>query len=196
MKQSPSAGHVDRLRNEIQVLKRLSHPHLVTVIGSFEDRSYFGILISPVADTDLSAFLEMRGDMGKSINEAREKLAYGGSVSIYNSVLMSFYGCLAEAFSFLHSKGVRHGDIKPQILLIKMNPDNVPPNHTSILLTDFGLARQRNVKTMTMTMSITTKGDFEDYTELYAPPEVINHKVCISLLPCYLRFIYTYVVLY
>lgn len=170
------------LRNEIQVLKRLSHRHLITIVGSFEDRKYFGILIAPVADMDLGVFLDMSKNMGPDDNESKCGSLYRNSLNLYKKVLMSFYGCLAEALKFLHSEGVTHRDIKPQNILVKIKPDSILLKDSNIYLGDFGLARQWNDESV----SGTTKGDIEDYTAMYAAPEVVDEVVCI-LISYYIR---------
>jgi serine/threonine protein kinase len=43
---------------EIQILKRLKHPHIIEVVGSYTRGRYLGILLYPVATCDLSTFLE------------------------------------------------------------------------------------------------------------------------------------------
>ncbi|KAJ4297490.1 hypothetical protein N0V90_005382 [Kalmusia sp. IMI 367209] len=43
--------------NEVHNLKRLKHPHLVELIGSYSDRKYIGIIMQPVADMDLHHYL-------------------------------------------------------------------------------------------------------------------------------------------
>ncbi|KAH8165243.1 hypothetical protein CIB48_g3014 [Xylaria polymorpha] len=97
---------------EIQTLKRLEHNHVVEFVGSYTDRNYIGLIMSPVAEMDLSAYLDR---------------ANGGS----HGELRTFFGCLAKALEYLHENRVRHKDIKPQNILV---------DRGRVLLTDFGLA--------------------------------------------------------
>ena len=100
--------------NEIHNLKRLEHRHLVRFVGSYTDPKYVGIIMEPVADTDLWRYL-MRSDFPES--------------DFAN--LRSFFGCLTSAVYYLHTKNCRHKDIKPGNILLK---------NDQVLITDFGIA--------------------------------------------------------
>lgn len=104
--------------NELNVLKRIRHRHIVEIIGSYTDPRYAALIISPVADCDLSDFLKMATTLRKNM-----------------SLLRTFFGCLTTAVSHLHSARIRHKDIKPGNILVKDG---------TVLLTDFGLSRDCN----------------------------------------------------
>ncbi|KAI9892918.1 MAG: hypothetical protein M1814_001077 [Vezdaea aestivalis] len=106
---------VKTFENEIQNLKRLSHQHLVQLVGSYSDPKYICLLISPVADGDLGAFMN-RSPF------PREDFV----------LLRGFCGCLCSAISYLHNQKCRHKDLKPGNILIKGD---------TIFITDFGTAR-------------------------------------------------------
>jgi TolA-binding protein len=97
---------------EIEILKRVKHRHVVDFIGSYTDPKYMALLMSPVADMDLSTYL-VRAD------------------STRHGELRTFFGCLARAIEFLHEQNVRHKDIKPANILI---------HNGNVLVTDFGLS--------------------------------------------------------
>ena len=97
---------------EMKVLKRVKHRHVVEFVGSYTDIKYMGLLMSPVADMDLSTYLE-RAD------------------SATRRELRTFFGCLARALEFLHEQHIRHKDIKPSNILV---------HRGNVLYTDFGLA--------------------------------------------------------
>jgi hypothetical protein len=97
---------------EIGALKRLKHRHVVEFVGSYTDPKYMGLIMSPVADMDLSTYLA-RADKARY----RE--------------LRTFFGCLARALAFLHEQNIRHKDIKPSNILV---------HGGNVLFTDFGLA--------------------------------------------------------
>jgi serine/threonine protein kinase len=80
---------------------------------SYTDPKYFALLMSPVADCDLSAYYALARD-------SRDKL----------SLLRSFFGCLANALRYIHGVRIRHRDIKPQNILVKGD---------RVFLTDFGM---------------------------------------------------------
>ncbi|TVY12527.1 cAMP-dependent protein kinase type 2, partial [Lachnellula arida] len=97
---------------EIEVLKRLKHRHVAEFVGSYTDPKYMGLIMSPVAEMDLSTYLACA-------NTARHK------------ELRTFFGCLARALEFLHGESIRHKDIKPNNILV---------HNGNVLFTDFGLA--------------------------------------------------------
>jgi heat shock protein 1/8 len=105
---------IKSFRNELQAFKRISHLHCVELIGSYTDPKYFALIMSPVADCDMSAYYTLAA-------ESPDKL----------SLLRGFFGCLANALQYLHASQIRHRDIKPQNILVK------GPN---VFLTDFGIA--------------------------------------------------------
>ncbi|OCK97560.1 kinase-like protein [Cenococcum geophilum 1.58] len=97
---------------EIEILKRLKHRHVVEFVGSYTDSRYIGLIISPVAEMDLSTYLAR-------INRSKYP------------ELRTFFGCLARALEFLHEQNIRHKDIKPGNILV---------DRGSVLFTDFGLS--------------------------------------------------------
>lgn len=103
--------------NELEVLQKLDHDHLVKLVGSYTDPQYIGLIMRPVMDMDLKAFLE---------DFSPEQENY----------LRSFFGCLANAVNYLHSQRVRHKDLKPANILVK---------GAKIRITDFGIAKEWSV---------------------------------------------------
>jgi hypothetical protein len=45
-------------KSEIQIIKRIEHRHIIQYVGSYTDRTYLGLVMAPLADMDLAAFLE------------------------------------------------------------------------------------------------------------------------------------------
>ncbi|KAI4606470.1 hypothetical protein J4E83_010061 [Alternaria metachromatica] len=99
---------------ELWNLKRLSHKHLVELVGSYTDRKFVAIVMLPVADANLQTFLE-RADLNENSR----------------SFLRPFFGCLTSALCYLHDNRIRHKDIKPSNVLIKGD---------QVYFTDFGTA--------------------------------------------------------
>lgn len=99
---------------ELANLKKLTHPHIIELVGSYTDPRFVGIIMSPVADCNLREFLD------------------ASPLSVENlSLLRTFFGCLTAALCYLHENRIRHKDIKPQNVLVKGH---------QVFLTDFGIS--------------------------------------------------------
>ena len=125
---------------EISALKRLSHKHkhLVRIIGSYTDSSSFAFLMQPVADSNLKSYLD-------NID------------ATHFPALRSFFGCLANAIAYLHSKKIHHMDIKLENFLVKRG---------EIFVADFGSAHDWSKKDRSKTWAPMPA------TERYKPPEL------------------------
>ncbi|KAI9805620.1 MAG: hypothetical protein M1833_005112 [Piccolia ochrophora] len=111
-------GEMEAFTAELSVLKRLKHRHMVEFVGSYTSPSYLGLIMTPVADSNLTEYL------GHGLLTADQK-----------SLMRGFFGCLVTALAYLHDSKIRHKDIKPENILVKGG---------NVLLTDFGLARDWN----------------------------------------------------
>ncbi|KAI9910423.1 hypothetical protein PsorP6_011055 [Peronosclerospora sorghi] len=107
----------DALRNEINLLKRLHHPQIVRVIGSYEDKHHM--------------YMSMQLCKGKELYEhlylEHRRFTENDVRKIIRSVL--------RALAFLHANCITHRDLKLENLLLE-NADNP----ASIRLCDFGLS--------------------------------------------------------
>lgn len=111
---------------EIEILKRLKHHHVVEFVGSYTDAKYIGLIMTPIADGDLTSYLSV-------------------ATSSKHPELRTFFGCLATALEFLHDHNVRHKDIKPQNILVSSG---------KVLFADFGLSFDFTDATGSTTMSM------------------------------------------
>lgn len=100
--------------------------------------------MSPVADCNLAVYFSLAAS-------SQDKL----------SLLRSFFGCLANALSYLHESKIRHRDIKPENILIK---------GSAVFLTDFGLSFDWGHLSRSTTTADSAK------TPVYAAPEVAHFE--------------------
>ncbi|KAJ4377488.1 hypothetical protein N0V83_000313 [Neocucurbitaria cava] len=105
---------VESFMTELQILQRIDHHHCVELIASYTDPKTFGLIMSPVADCNLSMFYNR-----VTGNEDNQR------------ILRTFFGCLAHALWFLHDSKIRHRDIKPENILVK---------GSEVYLADFGVS--------------------------------------------------------
>jgi serine/threonine protein kinase len=83
-------------------------------IGSYTDPKCFAIIMSPVADSNMSAYMSLATDSADK-----------------RSTLRTFFGCLTNGLQYLHGLKIRHRDIKPENILVQGD---------RVLLSDFGIA--------------------------------------------------------
>jgi hypothetical protein len=144
------------INQEAQVLKNLSHNHIVKMIGSYSEvpdsgRQFYSILMAPVGQRDLKTFLDMVGD------KSTERSA--GWHEDRKVWIRNWFKCLSSALAYIHSKGVRHQDIKPS---------NIIHRRSAIYFTDFSSASQFQIGQTTSTENPART------SAMYAAPEVIS----------------------
>ncbi|KAK7180169.1 hypothetical protein DPSP01_012796 [Paraphaeosphaeria sporulosa] len=159
-------------RKEIEILKKLSHRHIIRLAGSYTHRNFLGLLLWPVATCDLATFLEdYEAVMDNSPEDhARgERMialsAMGDGSEVFeisaNSILKCRMGCIISAVEYLHSQNIRHKDLKPSNILLSAG---------RVFLTDFGTATDFSDRT-----SSTTEG-IERGTPKYFAPEMAAYE--------------------
>ncbi|PVH88324.1 kinase-like protein, partial [Cadophora sp. DSE1049] len=109
--QSPPA--LAQARREVIALCSLRHVHIVGVVAYYTLEDQFSIIMSPVAQGNLSEYM---------LNDCSAPL-------IKSSNLSKWIGCLTSAVSYMHEKSWQHLDIKPSNVL-------VTGDH--VMLSDFG----------------------------------------------------------
>jgi hypothetical protein len=133
----------EAIQNEVKNLKELIHPHIVQIFLTYEERHMFHIVMHPLAECDLETFLER----DEPHTWMREQLGW------------KWIGCLASTLAFIHSKGIRHKDIKPRNILV---------SGERILFSDFGSSHAFQGDG-----DSTTEGPAFGHTVRYCAPEVV-----------------------
>lgn len=124
---------------ETEVLRALSHPHVVELVETFYQAPYLGLLIWPVAKCNLAILLDV-------VDALSWRNIYTDDDELFNQVIdlaetdVHHLGvhfphvlcCLSSAVAYLHRNNVRHKDIKPSNILIAED---------GIRLADFGTAK-------------------------------------------------------
>lgn len=151
---------LELFEQEVRVLERVRHHHIVGLVASFTDFESFSLILDPIADRVLSMLLE------------QDQPLPGVDIA----TLRCSFNCLATALEFLHANSVRHKDIKPSNILL---------NNERMLLCDFGISLE-----WTQSENGTTEGGGSGFTRRYAAPEVFrvdttrNSKTDIWSLGC------------
>jgi len=146
----------ERIYKEMDCLKRLTHQHIIRLLGAYEDgvnlksRSIC-LLMYPVGEKDLSAFLEddckcLQTDPRSAQSER------------YRNWILQWLWCLSSALEFMHLQKVHHEDIKPP---------NIIHRADQVYFTDFSSSRQLGVDARTSTDSPAST------TRMFAAPEAL-----------------------
>ncbi len=140
----------DIIHREIQVMSRLTHMHIVQVIGSYDLEPITStILMFPVGDNDLKMFLEELSEITPRTHEW----------NVRRGLLWKWVGCLTSAIAYIHSQGICHEDIKPS---------NIVHKGENVYLTDFSSCGQFNIGGTTST------GADARTTLVYRAPELFR----------------------
>lgn len=143
---------LEMFEREVAALKKVSHHHIVKVIGSYTDANYIAILMRPIASCNLRVYLTQKPEFF-----SRSRLIY----------LRTFFGCIAKALAHLHSHKIRHRDLKPENILVKVVPQS---QIEQIYITDFGAAHDSSDQEVSETFD-----RFVPFTARYMAPEVARH---------------------
>lgn len=110
---------IDKLNEEVKLLRSLRHYHCIQVLGSYPHRDRLGIITQPVAGCDLNDYLyEFPSNKTQRMVRRNE---------IGSDFLPRMMGCLAYGLQYLHEQKsatstsgaqVRHRDIKPSNILL------------------------------------------------------------------------------
>ncbi|CCF59652.1 hypothetical protein KAFR_0H02430 [Kazachstania africana CBS 2517] len=109
-------GNLDGVTRELEVLKRLNHPRIVSLKGFYEDNESYYMVMEFVSGGDLMDFVAAHGAVGEDAGK-----------EISRQIL--------EAVKYIHSMGISHRDLKPDNILIEQD------DPVLVKITDFGLAK-------------------------------------------------------
>ncbi len=138
---------VSRLKAEARIVGSLKHPGIVQVLS-------FG------SDGD-EHFLAMELVKGKPLNVVLNTATNGGK-RMEPKLAASIAAQIADALHHAHQHKIVHRDVKPSNILLREDGETA-------LLTDFGIARDEGLPSMTMT------GDFMG-TPYYVSPEQVSAR--------------------
>lgn len=151
-------------REEVKILKKLRHDHIVQLVGAYSQQYFLGILMYPVAVCDLAVFFKAVEARTKGSADETQNglLAELGCISSPESpwkisTVYSQLGCLISAVTYLHEQKIRHKDLKPANILLRRN---------QIYLSDFGTSTDFSLLSQSATEN--TRGG----TKIYFAPEV------------------------
>ena len=142
----------DHLKTEMARLKRVQHRHIVQFVKSYKRGERLGLLLKPAADGDLEKLLAYSRDPRETLNasEREQKL---------RDLFLTAFGCLSHGLCHIHSRDIRHKDIKPNNILFQRTQP------ATFLWADFGLAHDFQTSKDSRTFNPSR------YSARYASPE-------------------------
>jgi hypothetical protein len=103
---------LEDLKRELEILKKLSHKHVVTLVGSYIQSKILGLLLFPAAACDLRIFLDevdeqqrksTKSDLiGESLSQLLGRLEIDKDLKSARKRLKEAYGCLTCGVQYLH----------------------------------------------------------------------------------------------
>jgi hypothetical protein len=123
---SPSAANQtrERMRREVNAVRRLAHPNIVAVYDFVEDGPYGAVIMELVDGEDLESRVQRLGPLSSN-----DVIRVGAEI--------------AAALATAHRHGILHRDVKPKNILLERDG--------RARLTDFGSARMDGDATITRT---------------------------------------------
>ncbi len=141
----------ERIENEIEINKLLSHPNIVKLMDYNLDDNLPYI-----------AFEYVEGKSLDKILKEKKKLNIYEVINIWMQIL--------EALDYAHQKGIVHRDLKPENILIKYNNNSNDLSESVAKITDFGISKIIN-KTLNITQ------DFVGTPWYMSPEQIKGQKV-------------------
>lgn len=169
------------IHTEIEILRSMSHEHIITVHDAFEEGGVLALVMELVEDGDFFDYLVGRGRNPFTEEEAR-----------------FLFIQLLEAVIYIHARRVVHCDLKPENILVKVNSDEqgteaaprlagcseesmatrgdrhqsnakaISPFHVCLKVTDFGVAKYRGEREDSESARV-------GGTAAYTAPEVLQN---------------------
>ncbi|KAI0345027.1 kinase-like protein [Trametopsis cervina] len=138
---------------EVEVLKHISHPSIVSYIHAFSTPAYHVLVLEHISGGELFDLV--------SSQETHTRL--------YEPLLRRIFGELVRAVGWMHAVGLVHRDIKLENILLTRDAFADPTSPAPLIkLTDFGLSRFIDPSTPLLT---TRCG-----SESYAAPELVTGR--------------------
>lgn len=148
-----------RILKEIQAMRRMVHPHIIKLIGSYEVSPassfmwHYCLLMYPVGQGDLQQLLL---SMESSPRGSQEP------TFARTTLLKKWFICLTSAVAYMHGAKppLHHQDIKPK---------NIIYRDANVFITDFG-----SVRLLAPEDSSSTEVSRLQGTRMYAAPEIVH----------------------
>ena len=158
---TPPGRLEDLAQEEVNIMRRLRHQHIASVLMGNKDLNYYNIFMVPVADCNLRQYLEnCTGSGYKPANL---------------NPIFQWFGCILNALNHAHNLSIKHRDIKPSNILIK---DKTP------YLADFGLAKDFSEQESSFSEASSVEGTPQYFAPEYQSGERYGRSADVFALGC------------
>jgi len=121
-----------RLLREISLLRRLDHPNIIKILDVLPLSTDGSRSMSSASENVFDCYIVMEYGGCTLLQYMNDRTRTLGHRAVYSIMTQ-----LLSAVAYIHSCGIVHRDIKPDNILIDLQPDGSP----LVRLADFGLAR-------------------------------------------------------
>lgn len=122
-KAANSEQDAKRLQTEVDILKRVHHPNIISLKDMYETNDELFLIMEVVSGGELFDKIVSKGQYSEK------------DASVIVKKMLS-------AVEYLHNNNIAHRDLKPENLLLKGGDD------TEVMISDFGLSKIINVQSM------------------------------------------------
>ena len=150
-----SWADTQRMLREVRALKRLRHPHIISIEAVFFERKESG---------------EARGYLQLPYYEDGDLVQWLQAHQPSDELLRNALRCVALALAHMHRNGIVHCDVKPQNIFVRGGV---------AVLGDFDVSKDQSSRTTTTAgeTSSTTRHSWAGHTEAYVAPEVYSGHI-------------------
>lgn len=130
---------LDNLESEINILKTVQHPHVVSLLDYLETPSNFYIVMEYCSLGDLSYFVRKKEEISNTlplVASLFERYPSPSGRGLHETLARHFLKQLVSALEFMRERNLIHRDIKPQNLLL------CPPKKSQQYFMDAGYQGQ------------------------------------------------------
>ncbi|KAK7204730.1 kinase-like domain-containing protein [Myxozyma melibiosi] len=170
---------LENLETEIEIMKTLTHPHIVQLYEITQSSTYVHLIMEYCALGDLNVFIRKRDRVSNMplIASIMKKFPNPPDGGLNEVLVRHFLKQMASAIAFMRERNLVHRDLKPQNILLCPPPrteqEAIEKNHAGtwglpvLKLADFGFARILPNTSLAETLC---------GSPLYMAPEILRYE--------------------